>query len=333
MKDVDDNSWKKELETCKNFLVGGDMENERHRFYNLAMDSLDPKNLLEKIDVSLDRLKCAAELNVAFGFVLKNVEDCRFRYYYAHKNLTLLERSELVAATEDLTKIKNLLSNTDVIESRTRDRAITKWKIYKLTNITCFAALLKEVPMGCKNTVLPEPLLKKHPLSCLTNEENSRRPYSDSLCLLRFLAWILHGNERLESETSKILSLFLEKAVGIDPVNFQGVCMEDIAIEEDIVKGDIFWYNIDIVDGSKISEHARASAGRHFNTVRLLRYVSHFCHFYNNNDLFKAYRCPLCDEFIKRACDLLWHLTTCKKRFKHVFPKLFVSCERHYLTN
>ena len=47
---------------------------------------------------------CAAKLNVVFGFVLKNVEDGTFRFYYARENNTLLERSKLVATNEDLKK-------------------------------------------------------------------------------------------------------------------------------------------------------------------------------------------------------------------------------------
>ena len=105
MGDVDDNSLKHELETCKHFLVDSEMENERNRVLNFAMDTLDPKYVLEKLDVVFDSLKCAAELNVAFGFVLKNVEGGSCRYNYAHENNTLLERSKLVATTEDLTKI------------------------------------------------------------------------------------------------------------------------------------------------------------------------------------------------------------------------------------
>ena len=33
-------------------------------------------------------------------------------------------------------------------------------KFYKLMNFTVFAALLKEVSKGCKDTVLPDPPLK-----------------------------------------------------------------------------------------------------------------------------------------------------------------------------
>ena len=90
------------------------------------MDTLDPKKLLEKLAFVLASLKCAAKLNVAFGCVLKNVEDGCCRYFCAHENNTTLETCKFVATSEGLTKVKFLLSNSDVIESCTRERANTK---------------------------------------------------------------------------------------------------------------------------------------------------------------------------------------------------------------
>ena len=82
-----------------------------------------------------------------------------------------------------------------------------KWKFYKLTTITFFAALLKDVPLGCKDTVLPQPLLKNHNVNCLTSERNARQPYNDNLCLFRALALHSRGNEKLEEETPKNFNL------------------------------------------------------------------------------------------------------------------------------
>ena len=65
-------------------LVDSEMENGRHKVYNVAMDTLDTENLLEKLDVVFDGLKSAAKLNKAFSFVHKNVEDGSCRYYCAH---------------------------------------------------------------------------------------------------------------------------------------------------------------------------------------------------------------------------------------------------------
>ena len=64
---------------------------------------------------------------------------------------------------------------------------------------------------------------------------------------------------------------------GTDPANFRGVCMEDIAIVEDIVQSEFLLYGVDIVDGSMIGEVVRRSVGKHSYTVRLLRYNSHEC--------------------------------------------------------
>ena len=96
--------------------------------------------------------------------------------------------------------LKDFLNITDVIESCTRERMNTKWRFYKLTNLTVFAALLKDVPMGCKNAVLPKPLLKNCTINCLTYEENTRQPYNDNLCLFRAHALHMHGNHRLEGK-------------------------------------------------------------------------------------------------------------------------------------
>ena len=66
--------------------------------------------------------------------------------------------------------------------------------------------------MGCKETVLPEPLLKNHNVNCYTFGRNTLQPYNDNLCLFRALALHLHGNKKLKEETSKISNLFLNNS-------------------------------------------------------------------------------------------------------------------------
>ena len=85
MGDVVDKNLKDDPESCKHFSVDSEMKNGRHRVYNFARDTLALKYLLEKLDVVFDSLNCVAKVNVALGFVLRNVEDESCRYYYAHK--------------------------------------------------------------------------------------------------------------------------------------------------------------------------------------------------------------------------------------------------------
>ena len=118
----------------------------------------------------------------------------------------------------------------------------TNWRFFKLTNIRILAALLRDIPMGCKDAILPEFLLKNLTVNCLTYEQNTEKPYNDNLCFFRALALHLHGNDRLEEETSKLLSLFLDNSTNPDPSKFQGVCMDDIPSVEAIVGMNIFIY-------------------------------------------------------------------------------------------
>ena len=319
--DVDDQSLREELESCKHFLSDTEMENGRHRVFNFAMSSFDMSLLNDKLDYVFKELKCAAKVNIAFGFLLKNIEDGMCRYFYAHENNTIMEKSELVCTPDDIVSLKEKIQKMDVIDLCTRERANTKWKFYKLTNVTVFAALLKDIPMGCKDTVLPEPLLKNHNVNCLTFERNTRQPYNDNLCLFRAVALHLFGNERLEEETSKIFNLFLNNSEEGDVSKFQGVHLNDIPKVEELLQINIFLYDIDFVDGELIGELCRRSIQKYEKSVKLLRYNNHICYVNNINALFKAFRCTTCDTFFSKTGNLERHLVTCSDRVKHIYPK------------
>ena len=130
----------------------------------------------------------------------------------------------------------------------------TKWRFYKLTNLTVFAALLKDVPVGCKDAVLPEPLPKNRTINCLTFEENTRKPYNDNLCLFRSLALHMYRNQGLKEKTSKFSNLFINKMDGLSADQFQGVHMNDILFVEDLLNLKIVLYDILIVYGNIIGE-------------------------------------------------------------------------------
>ena len=197
---VDDQSFREELDSCNHFLTDTEMDNGRHRVFNFAMSSFKVSLLNDKLNYVFKELKCAAKVNLEFGFVLENVEDGMCRYFYAHQNNTIMERAKLVCTPADMTNLKERMQKMDIVDLCTRERSNTKWKFYKLTNLTIFASLLKDVPMGCKHILLPESLLKNHNVSCFTFERSTRQAYNDNLCFLRALALHSHGNEKLEEE-------------------------------------------------------------------------------------------------------------------------------------
>ena len=269
--EVEDHRLREELRSCQHFMVDSELERARYKVFNYTVETLNGTIVNEKLEHFFNNLKCAVKMRLAFSFILKNIEDGGFRFFYAHEDSTLLDRYQLVCTHGDLAKLKDFLNQADVIESRSPERMNTKWRFYKMTNLTVFAALLEDVPMGCKNAVLPEPLLRNGTINCLTYEENTRQPYSDNLCLFRAPALHMHGNQRLEEETSKLFNLFINKMAGLSPNQFQGVQMNDIPIVEDLLTRNILLYDIDVVDGNIIGELVRRSVHKYENTVRLLR--------------------------------------------------------------
>ena len=179
----------------------------------------------------------------------------------------------------------------DIVDRCTRERAKTKWKFYKLTNLTVLAALLKDVLMCCKDSVLPEPLSKLQNVNCLTFEKTPRKPYNDNFCLFKTLALHFFGNERLEEETSKIFNLFVNICREADPSKFQGVQMTDIPKKKEMFQLKSFLYDIDFVDGELIGELERRSIQKFEKSVELLRYNNHICYVNNMNSSFKSFRC------------------------------------------
>ena len=230
-----------------------------------------------------------------------------------------MEIAKLLCTQGDMTNLKKRMRKMDIVDLCTRERANTKRKFHKLTSLIIFNSLLKDVPMGCKDTVLPEPLFKNHVVNCLTSERNTRQPYNDNLCLFRALALHLHGNEKLEEETSKSFNLFLNSEEGVVS-KFQVVHLNDIAKVEDLLQINIFLYDIDFVDGELIGKLCRRILQKYEKSVKLLRYNNHICYVNSINALFRAFRCTTCDTFFSKTGNLERHLVTCSYRGKHIYP-------------
>ena len=145
----------------------------------------------------------------------------------------------------------------------------TNGRLYKLTIVTVFAALVREVPMGYKNAVLLELFAKKKnkTVNYLTYKENTREPYNDNFCPFRALTLHLHGNGGLE-ETSKRFKVFPENAGGSVPAGLQGVSLNDVPMAKSSVQVTNFLFDIEKRCGWSIDWRARQEKScETFNTV------------------------------------------------------------------
>ena len=106
---VEDHMLKEKLRSCQHLLVDSELEKARHKVFNYAVETLKETIVNEKLDHFSNNLEYAANVNLPLGFILKILEDGGFRYFYAHENNTLLDRSKLVCTHDDLAKLKDFL--------------------------------------------------------------------------------------------------------------------------------------------------------------------------------------------------------------------------------
>ena len=139
--------------------------------------------------------------------------------------------------------------------------------------------------------------------------------------MFKALALHLHGNEKLEEETSKIFKLFLNNSEEGDVSKIRGVLFIDIPQVEVLLQLNIFLYDIDFVDEELIGELCRRSIQKYGKIVKLLLYNNHICYVNNINALFRAFRCTTRETFFSRTGNLERHLVTCSDRVKHIYPK------------
>ena len=317
--DNDSESLKEELAACQHLIDHMHVEHGRQEVFNFSLSNLDTKEINEKLNEVFANHNCAAKINIALGFLLQNIETNDYRYFYPHENNLLLDRAFLLSNRNDLLNIQNEIEKLDLIEACTQERQNSKWRFTVITNVTVFAALLTNIPMGCTDSPLPEPLLRNPEVNCLLSNGHDE-PYNDNLCLFREIAIQLFGSVDVELQAIKNFQNFVT-ASGCDPETFRGVSFDQIPIIEEQIKQNIFIYDFDIEDGEIIGELVRRSVERYDENIKMLRYNNHICYVNDINKFFKKFRCPSCDVFFNHSGHFNRHLKTCKERVKNIYPQ------------
>ena len=139
--------------------------------------------------------------------------------------------------------------------------------------------------------------------------------------MFRALALHLHGNKKLEEETSKTFNLFLNNSVEGDVSIFQGVRLNDIPKVEDSLQLNIFLYDIDFVDGELIGELCRRIFKRMKNSSSSYTTTITFATSTTSMHCSKLSGVLRVAHFTQRLGNLERHLVTCSDGVKHIYPK------------
>ena len=124
------------------------MEKVRHKVFYLQMSKLDTKIFSEKLEEVFKKLDSADKINIARGFVLQNIENENYRYFYAYENNNLCEISYLLCTKADLITIRGKVEKFDIVEQGTQERRNTKRKFKLITNVIIFCCFAEEHSNG-----------------------------------------------------------------------------------------------------------------------------------------------------------------------------------------
>ena len=90
------------------------METGRHNVFNFQMPKLDTNIIKKNLEEVFNKLDYAAKISIALGFALQNIETGEYRFFYAHENNTLFEKSHLLCTNADLITIQEKVENSNV---------------------------------------------------------------------------------------------------------------------------------------------------------------------------------------------------------------------------
>ena len=90
IEDTKDESLQEEIQARKHLRVDSEIEKTGIKVSTYGTETLNTKNIPEKLDQVFKKMNFAAKVNLAFGFCSKNIEAGKFRYFYTHENNRLL---------------------------------------------------------------------------------------------------------------------------------------------------------------------------------------------------------------------------------------------------
>ena len=93
------------------------------------------------------------------------------------------------------------------------------------SNLTIFAALLKNIPMECPFSVLTEPLLRHTQVNCLLS--NQTRNHTKIICVLSSQTDTLISHFSLQNFTDSYFTEIITKT-DYDPKSFRRVSVENL---------------------------------------------------------------------------------------------------------
>ena len=281
--------------------------------YNRRLTGLDMRDLHDQLFLLFDKQTTAAfKVNVSFGFVLREKENDRLRYYHSSNNCCgrYLEEPALITNRDDFDRFLARIQESDILQWAVAQRPNSDWVCELVTNATFFLNKIVDHPIGCVGVNLPTYV--KNNKSIIGLETDSHGViYIDNLCLFRCLG--LH----LGREAAALYAEYTDTPVR----HFAGVTLDELDKVETTFKTNVFVYKlVEIADGKTTAELVRRSMGHYTETMYLNLYEAHFSYIKDIRMYSHSYKCSKCEQALwKSSWELHRHERTCEAGVNQIY--------------
>ena len=288
--------------------------------YNHRLTSLDTRDLQEPLFALFDQQKTAFKVNASYGFVLKEKQSGRLRYYHSSSNCCgrLLEEPSLVTNSQTFNTFLERIEETDVLQWAIAQRPNSDWVCELVTNVTFFINRIIHHPIGCIGVNLPDYVKHNKAIVGLAKDHYRMRTYNDNRCLFRCLA--LHQGcdvRRLEATVATLYAKYTDTPVR----DFAGVTLDELDEVETTFKTNVVVYKLEeIGDGKTTSELVRRSTDQYPDTMYVNIFETHFSYIKDINMYSRSWRCRNCEQALwKSSWELYRHERTCEAGVNRIY--------------
>ena len=289
--------------------------------YNRRLTGLDMRDLHDQLFLLFDQQTTAAfKVNVSFGFVLREKENDRLRYYHS-SNICCgryLEEPALITNRDDFDRFLARIQESDILQWAVAQRPNSDWVCELVTNATFFLNKIVDHPIGCVGVNLPTYV--KNNKSIIGLETDSHGViYIDNLCLFRCLA--IHQGCDVRCIEATVATLYAKYTDNTPVHDFVGVTLEDLSKIEATFDVNVVVYKLDeITDGKTTAEIVRRSLCSYAQTMYLNLYEAHFSYIKDIRMYSHSYKCSKCEQALwKSPYHLHRHERTCTEGIKRVY--------------
>ena len=281
--------------------------------YNHRLTSLDTRDLQEPLFALFDQQKTAFKVNASYGFVLKEKQSGRLRYYHSSGNCCgrLLEEPSLIANRGDFDRFLARIAESDILQWAITQRPDSDWVCEHVTNVTFFINRIAQHPIGCVGVALPDYVKRNKAIVGLEKDHHHNAIYRDNLCLFRCLG--LH----LGREAAALLAEYTDTPVR----DFAGVPIQDLHKIEAKFEVNVCVYKlVETLEEKTTAELVRRSECHYPHTMYMNLYERHYSYIHDIGMYCQSYRCRKCGHSLwKTQRYLLRHERACDAGINRVY--------------